>query len=177
MPYKPNFCCQCGEKIERVDWKISTSRKFCELCATDFGASEKVSKIVFLLSIIVGLAGFATFWRTPEKALNFTPNQFVGSSPNVNKAETNRTNSPQTSSNTLVEPPANQSKQTKNEVIPANLKTKQLEAPIQESAYYCGAATKKGTPCSRRVKGGGRCWQHTGQAAILPQEKLIVSRN
>lgn len=28
------------------------------------------------------------------------------------------------------------------------------------SSGYCGALTKKGTPCRRKVNGGGRCWQH-----------------
>jgi hypothetical protein len=46
----------------------------------------------------------------------------------------------------------------------------------KEIAYFCGAQTKKGTPCSRRVKGGGRCWQHAGQPAILPPEKLVASQ-
>jgi hypothetical protein len=27
-------------------------------------------------------------------------------------------------------------------------------------ATLCGAITKKGTPCRRRVRGGGRCYQH-----------------
>ena len=28
------------------------------------------------------------------------------------------------------------------------------------SSGICGALTKKGGTCSRRVSGGGRCWQH-----------------
>jgi len=28
------------------------------------------------------------------------------------------------------------------------------------SSGTCGALTKKGTSCRRKVKGGGRCWQH-----------------
>jgi hypothetical protein len=43
-------------------------------------------------------------------------------------------------------------------------------------SYYCGAETKKGTPCSRKVKGNVRCWQHTGMPAMLPPDKLLVSR-
>lgn len=31
-----------------------------------------------------------------------------------------------------------------------------------EEIYTCGARTKKGTPCSRRVHGPVRCWQHKG---------------
>jgi len=40
--------------------------------------------------------------------------------------------------------------------------------------YICGARTKKGTPCSRRVHGPVRCWQHKGQKAMLPVEKLVI---
>ncbi len=47
-------------------------------------------------------------------------------------------------------------------------------SPVLEQAYTCGARTKKGTPCSRRVHGPVRCWQHKGLPAILPVEKLII---
>jgi len=43
-----------------------------------------------------------------------------------------------------------------------------------EVVYVCGARTKKGTPCQRRVRGPGRCWQHRGMPAILPPSKLVV---
>ena len=45
---------------------------------------------------------------------------------------------------------------------------------IEEKTYICGARTKKGTPCSRRVRGPVRCWQHKGAPAMLPLEKLVV---
>ena len=44
----------------------------------------------------------------------------------------------------------------------------------EEQIYICGARTKKGTPCSRRVHGPVRCWQHKGMPAMLAQEKLLV---
>ena len=44
-----------------------------------------------------------------------------------------------------------------------------------EKTYTCGARTKKGTPCSRRVHGPVRCWQHKGAKAMLPLEKLVVN--
>jgi hypothetical protein len=44
-----------------------------------------------------------------------------------------------------------------------------------ETAYICGARTKKGTPCHRRVHiAGERCFQHKGLPAILPLDKLVV---
>ena len=44
-----------------------------------------------------------------------------------------------------------------------------------EDLYTCGARTKKGTPCSRRVHGPVRCWQHKGLPAMLPVDKLRVA--
>jgi hypothetical protein len=43
-----------------------------------------------------------------------------------------------------------------------------------EQVYTCGARTKKGKPCSRRVHGAVRCWQHKGMPAMLSPEKLII---
>jgi len=41
--------------------------------------------------------------------------------------------------------------------------------------YICGARTKKGTPCRRRVQAAGeRCFQHKGMPAILPLDKLKI---
>jgi hypothetical protein len=44
----------------------------------------------------------------------------------------------------------------------------------EEEVYLCGAQTKKGTPCSRRVHGPVRCWQHKGARAMMPQDKLRI---
>jgi hypothetical protein len=49
-----------------------------------------------------------------------------------------------------------------------------LAPVVTEQTYICGARTKKGTPCSRRVHGPVRCWQHKGAKAMLPQEKLVI---
>jgi hypothetical protein len=32
----------------------------------------------------------------------------------------------------------------------------------------CGASTKRGRPCRRMVKGGGRCWQHRDKPPAGP---------
>ncbi|HEY5446713.1 MAG TPA: hypothetical protein VIJ87_20095, partial [Pyrinomonadaceae bacterium] len=44
----------------------------------------------------------------------------------------------------------------------------QLPVIITDDVYLCGARTKKGTPCSRRVHGKVRCWQHTGMPSMIP---------
>jgi hypothetical protein len=44
-----------------------------------------------------------------------------------------------------------------------------------EPGYICGARTKKGTPCHRRVHvAGERCFQHKGMPSLLPESKLVV---
>lgn len=59
--------------------------------------------------------------------------------------------------------------------IPASRNSSSAPAPVTvEDVYLCGARTKKGTPCSRRVHGPVRCWQHKGSPAMLPVDKLRV---
>lgn len=47
-------------------------------------------------------------------------------------------------------------------VLPINLGPTSPSSPPSTPTYTgtCGARTKKGTPCKRKVVGGGRCWQH-----------------
>ncbi len=185
MPYKPKHCCQCGEKIERIDWKLWSSRRFCEFCETEFGVHDLVPRIVLALGILFGILGLGSYWQRTDKSLNNTPKQLAGTSSNINKNAGNQAVAPQILTNQNVQNLAqtqisNSAAQMKTQVAPLanNLKTKQIEAApdtAQEKRYFCGAQTKKGTPCSRRIK-GGRCWQHTGQPAMLPPEKLIASQ-
>jgi hypothetical protein len=47
--------------------------------------------------------------------------------------------------------------------------------PADDNTYICGARTKKGTPCHRRVHAAGeRCFQHKGMPSLLPLSKLVV---
>jgi len=57
---------------------------------------------------------------------------------------------------------------------PTSQQPAQTATIVEEKTYICGARTKKGTPCSRRVRGPVRCWQHKGAQAMLPVEKLLV---
>ena len=52
--------------------------------------------------------------------------------------------------------------------------SQEQQTPIADDVYLCGARTKKGTPCSRRVHGQVRCWQHKGMAPMLPPDKLRI---
>jgi len=44
-----------------------------------------------------------------------------------------------------------------------------------EEGYICGARTRKGTPCQRRVHAlGERCFQHKGLPAMVALDKLVI---
>jgi hypothetical protein len=187
MLYKPKFCCECGVKVERIEWKLWTSRRFCCDCEIDKKAHEWLPKILAGVMVLFGLYGVGSRLLQPsekplniksgQEAANFSKNRQVSPAGNVQskspaaaEANLNRISN------------VNQSLKTDSEPIRAEslrLDSK-VSAPAKSAAaepvYFCGAQTKKGTPCSRRVKGGGRCWQHAGQAAMLPAEKLLINK-
>lgn len=145
--YRPNFCCECGNKIVRLRWFVWTSRRFCDNCARAFAKSHWLRPAVAVVIFFGAAVSLGRGCRSaPPPLIIERP---VG--PGVNSA----VNSGTTSS-------------------APNSTTANVTQPSPEQLYTCGARTKKGTPCSRRVHGPVRCWQHKGDKAILPQEKLRI---
>ncbi len=141
--YQPNFCCECGEKVIRLRWRLWNSRRFCDACAKGrrkerFARPAVAAALLICLGFIGGRAG-----KPPPPPLIIQ----------------RHANSPMLKTDTGVE---------------ANEKSGDKVAVVSEEVYVCGARTKKGKPCSRRVHAPGRCWQHKGVPAMLPAEKLIV---
>lgn len=185
MAYTPKFCCECGAPVERTDWSLLTSRRFCQLCETDYKSVDLIPKIIVAAGILIGVLGLASFFHKAEKPLNLASSNFAANSTNTSKNPTNT----QVSSGANVQSfaklpganPAAAQLPAKPPIALAkqDLKTEKAASQpnaAQEIIYFCGAQTKKGTPCTRHVRGGGRCWQHVGQPAMLPPEKLIASR-
>ena len=176
MFYTPKFCSNCGEKIERVSHSITDSEKFCDVCKHDFVMPRLLPVIFAVLMAIFGMFGISSFLRG-EKPLNVSTKQLTTNQTNSSKTPPIQTS--QIVSNSNVQPNAPLKNISTTNVQTANLTMKPLlkqteivPAAPTEAIYFCGAATKKGTPCTRRVKGGGRCWQHKGQPALLPPEAL-----
>lgn len=181
MPYKPKFCCQCATPIERTNWTLLTSRRFCELCETDYKLEDRIPKFIVAAAVLFGIFGIGMFLQKPEKPLNLVSNN----SAIANKSAINT----QASVNANVQSVA---KTQETNLAAAQSPVKLLNIPpkpdvkaqkagnqtsaAQETMYFCGAETKKGMPCSRRMKGNIRCWQHEGKPAMLPMEKLVASR-
>ncbi len=148
--YKPNFCAECGTRLLRLRWHLWTSRKFCDDCARRFRMQQVVPVVVASVALI--LSGFV-IGRSRRPAP--PPLTII-----------RRSDSPLT---------APEDPQSPKPALTAS-EGRATNAPpvVEEEIYLCGAETRKGTPCSRRVHGPVRCWQHKGERAMIPQEKLLV---
>ncbi len=154
--YKPNFCSECGTKLLRLRWHLWTSRKFCNECA------RRLRKVRLVPPLFASFALISAGYLTGRSRSPAPPPLIIqrrADSP-LSDGDVTRSSSPT---------PTNES----------GKKSKAAESSstvsAEEEVYLCGARTKKGTPCSRRVHGPVRCWQHKGMPAMLPPEKLRVS--
>ena len=165
--YRPNFCADCGERVLRERWRAWTSRRFCPACERRFGRAWPRPVIACCL---IALAAFAAgrLMRPQPPPLTIEhrelplPGLLARQSQSSDGAA--RQGSPSQ--------PATQS-QAPAQHGPDGTSSERPTDPF-EVVSVCGARTKKGTPCSRRVRGTGRCWQHRGRPAMLPASKLIV---
>jgi hypothetical protein len=171
--YKPNFCAECGAQILRADWHFWTSRRFCADCARRF----RKERILLPLMICAGL--FATGLAMGRAARPSTPPLIVerGALPPVAPAST-KNGAPTAKTKTINDAaPKTREAATSSQAEPVygpNGTATERPTDPDETVSICGARTQKGTPCQRRVRGTGRCWQHKGMPAMLPPSKLIV---
>lgn len=171
MLFRPTFCASCGERIERVQWGLLTSRRFCEVCETEFKGTELLPRVIVVSSLLLGTAGLTTYLRSGPTTGDFAarePKRLVSQVPSPSlKAES----AAKTENLSVAQPvPANAAPRPEAAFRTDGVSTSARTAV--EPIYFCGAATKKGTPCSRKVKGNIRCYQHEGMPAMLPPEKL-----
>lgn len=153
--HRPNFCSDCGEKILRLHWHLWTSRRFCNDCA------RRLLKARLTPALIATLGLFGAGYVSGRIHRPAPPPLIIE----------RRSDSPL--SDAEIVGGANLRPATSRST--ANAASAPTSSPaIEEIIYLCGARTKKGTPCSRRVHGPVRCWQHKGMPAMLPQEKLLI---
>ena len=176
MLFRPSFCANCGEKVERTDWGLFTSRRFCAVCEAELKAHDLVPRAVVALGVLVGIFGLGSYLKSgnAEPRLATLPSQ------PIERAAVSASSRGALPANVVVPTPAQVPPQLASNTIPnakspigvpASVVAKSAEAA---DVYMCGAMTKKGTPCTRHVHGPGRCFQHRGMPAMLPQEKLKV---
>ena len=178
MLFRPNFCANCGEKIDRAEWHIWTSRRFCDVCAAELPVHEYGPKVAAIVGLTAVLVAGGTIFKggTNDNSLPLARQRPIENSNTVPRAaqlppaSTAATPLPAAESNTsAVQTPAGALA-----AIPVAKPDAGLKAATDEVQYFCGAQTKKGTPCSRRVKGNVRCYQHQGMPAMVSGDKLKV---
>jgi hypothetical protein len=171
MLFRPKFCANCGEKIERADWGIFTSRRFCQVCESEFKGQDLIPRVIVVIGLLISVVGFGSYLKSGSVATNSLvarqPAKLVEQKPAETPAAL-----PPVATERLPPPAPMNLPQTSSVQRASKQASKQVAA--DEPQYYCGAETKKGTPCSRRVKGNTRCFQHQGMPAMLPAEKLRI---
>jgi hypothetical protein len=177
MLRKPNFCSECGEKIEKENQKWWESRKFCDDCARHFDKLPNRILKYFVGAFVFTGIGFLIANSIPQRKPIVSSQNQAASSPqqvaNRQIAQTNQIANAPLAAKPTIQPDAQKTPQT---LISSPAQTSPDIAETTETAYFCGARTQKGAPCSRRVRGGGRCWQHVGKPAMLTAEKLKIAQ-
>lgn len=174
--YKPNFCAECGERVLRERWRVWTSRRFCPACAPRLRRNWRAPLLACCALLGAGFAAGRLMRPAPppltiERGSLPLPGLLAKSAAgqardaSVNGAASNAPS--QTGSTRPVEGDATNFSHDGAGAL-------ERTTDPDELVYICGARTKKGAPCQRRVRGAFRCWQHRGMPAILPPEKLIL---
>lgn len=160
MFYRPNFCCSCGEKIERASWTLFTSRRFCELCETEKKEYDYFVRGVIAISLVIGLAGAAGLIggnnsQPGDKSVSDSQQRTL-------KRQTANSLAPTPTINPILPQAEDVSSQPSSLAsINERPSTQASSVMAEETVFFCGAVTKKGTRCTRRVKTkGALCWQH-----------------
>jgi hypothetical protein len=155
--YKPNFCAECGEKIARTRWRLWTSRSFCPNCEGRFRRARILAPLIASAALLSTglLIGGA---RRPQPAPLMLQRAELPLAPSIGEAA--KGSRPQEDGETGADS-SSSSQALKPEVRygPDGTATERPTEP-DEVVSICGARTQKGTPCQRRVRGTGRCWQH-----------------
>jgi hypothetical protein len=153
--HHPNFCAECGAQLKRKGWRVWQRRTFCEECARRLGKNGVARSLTVIAVIAISAFALGRYLRPapPPLIIERTSNSPLSDLPvNVN------------------EPARKSNHQDNSTKDPARVVQSQ-----DDPEYICGARTKKGTPCRRRVHfAGERCFQHKGMPAMLPIDKLIM---
>lgn len=133
------FCSQCGEQLSSTRTALLLLRVFCRNCTPKF---RTAGLILFSAAAACMLIGFL-IGQSTSKSIPFL---YIGT-----PIDSNRTRSSPDDS-------ADHSPRSRDSVT----QHEQLIISSSAAEGICGARTKSGRPCQRKVKSGGYCWQHRG---------------
>ena len=143
MMQPAKFCSECGEGLKAARARLIRGRATCDRCAPRFRARRFLKVISLALLIIVAFA--IGRYGTPPRTVYLigTPIEPIAT------AEPGATSAANASS-------------TSHETRTTNA--------ADDLVAICGAPTKSGRPCQRKVKGGGYCYQHRDKYGQKKQE-------
>src|SRR5688572_554109 len=81
MLYRPNFCCNCGEKIERVEWNLLTSRRFCVVCSSENRRHDVLPRLAITAGTLALMFGIGSLWSGAGMAESKLSEPAVGIKP------------------------------------------------------------------------------------------------
>jgi hypothetical protein len=133
------FCSECGERLKVKRSSTLLFRSFCSRCSPRFNRARLMLMVAIALSAAIGFA-IGRFTTARE------PFYYIGTPVESGSSRT----APSTGDNAA--PSARKSE--------AVVQREQVALSPSAAEGTCGARTKSGRPCQRKVKGGGYCWQH-----------------
>ena len=148
------FCSECGERLRVKRPGILPFRSFCSRCSPRFW---RIRLMLIAVPFLCAAIGFAIgHYSSPREPFYFigTPVDLSADRAAPSADANNHLSSP--GGETLTHP-------------------EQLVISSSASEAICGARTKSGKPCRRKVKGGGYCWQHRrspGTEQVAPNTQM-----
>jgi hypothetical protein len=138
------FCSECGERLKAKRPGILTFRSFCPRCLPRF---RGIRLMLIAIPLLCAAIGFAVGHYTSSRE----PFYFIGTPVNLSAKR--------------VAPSADNNNDRSSRGSETLTQPEQLVISPSAAEAICGARTKSGKPCRRKVKGGGYCWQHRDRQA------------
>ena len=132
------FCSECGARLKVKRPAVLPLRAFCPRCSPRF----RTVRLVIPAALVLATIAFAVSRFNPTRE----PFHFIGTP--IESSASGDSTSPH-------DRPSNSS----HPVEPPRL-SEQAVTSAGSVVGICGAPTRSGKPCQRKVKGGGYCWQH-----------------
>lgn len=133
------FCSECGERLKVKRVRRLPFSSFCVRCSPHF---RRLRLMLIAVPVLCAVIGFAVGHYTGARE----PFHFIGTPVDLtaNRAAPSAdiNSDPSSRGNSTVRGP------------------EQLVISPSAADTTCGAQTKSGKPCRRKVRGGGYCWQH-----------------
>ena len=152
---RANFCVECGERLARNGWSVRLGDRLCGHCARRFGTFARFRSLAIFVAMVAAAFALGRYMRPAPPPLIIQ----------------RLANSPLSDSPVELDAISRASDSNRDDLQNRN----HSASVTEDEGYVCGARTRKGTPCRRRVHAPGqRCFQHKGLPAMVSADKLVV---